>query len=140
MLLGGCFQPTGPILGDWRGNVPSRSVLYDEQVELILDGAPDATAGTYHLVVNRPSTELGVPAHRLDWADRWTRRDVVVGGRHLTQFALANVPEARVGVYTMIDGGLLVPTIDPARPDLSPNATRLALHPVPRSSYGYGRP
>ncbi len=128
------------MLGDWRGQEQSRAVAYQDQVELILDGAPDAQSGTYHLLVTTPGLDTGAPAHWLNWADTWTRGSIASGGRIFTWFHLAHVPDARTTDYLLTPNGALVPVVDPHKPDLSPDAMRLALLPLARTEYGYGRP
>lgn len=137
--LAACVDDAGPVLGDWRGTEPARAIGFADRVELILDGAAGATSGTYHLVVDRPSTQLGVDEGRLDWSDHWSSHPVRSGGATYTLIHLANVPGARNDDYALMADGTLVPVIDPGHPDFSANALRLALRPLPRTAFGYGR-
>ena len=139
-IVAGCADPTGPVVGDWRGYESTRVSYYFAQVELILDGAPGVTAGTYHYV--RTSREnFGADAGRfLSWTDHWTSRPFTTGGRTLTLVHLEHLPNAYLDDYVALPNGVLVPVANPARPDLSAAAMRYAMSPLPRTAYGYGRP
>jgi len=137
-----CQDPTGPVLGDWRGNQPALNSFYQRTTELILDGTPAATTGTYHLIRLTQDPTFGAGSGRfLRWADRWTRETVrdTQGAPH-DGFRLRNAPGAEPSLYVLTADQLLVPVYNEQHPDLSPAARRIALYPLPRTSWGYGRP
>ncbi len=142
VVLAGCAGPTGPVVGDWRGFQPTISSFDNLSTELILDGEPDARAGTYHLVTR--AMEPGLvddPRWNVRWTDQWERRVVQdANGRSYTTIHLHRAPGAQVPDYILTANNLLVPLDNPQHPDLSANALRIALVPLPRSSWGYGRP
>ena len=140
-LLSGCDRPTGPVLGDWHGIESTLAVSYDARIEIILDGPPGATAGTYHYVrLLQIDDGIGPGPRYTSWTDRWTSRPVDVGGTTVPLIHLAHLPDAAIPDYLHLPNDLLLPVPNPARPDLSPHAFRYALQPEPRGTYGFGRP
>ena len=142
VLLAGCADPTGPVVGDWRGYQPAISSFDDLSTELILDGLPGAQSGTYHLITRAEEPGLvDDPRWNVRWTDQWQRR-VVHGadGSSYVTIHLHRAPDAQVPDYLMTAHNLLVPLDNLAHPDLSSNAIRIALVPLPRDSWGYGRP
>lgn len=144
VTVAGCAGPTGPVVGDWRGYPPSIDIGYSHQTELILDGTPDATSGTYHLVTLLQDPNFGAHSgenQNLRWSDRWEKRmQRDAGGNSYVSIHLRHAPGAEPADYILTSRGLLVPLVQAAHPDLSPGALRYALAPLPRSSWGYGRP
>lgn len=139
--LAGCFQPVGPVVGDWRGYQPDISYYYQRSTELILDGPPDANSGTYHLVTRTNQPFFADRADNYRWTDRWEKRLLrTADGRPYLTVHLFHAPGAQDPDYIWTTDGLLVPLIDPTHPDLSPAALRVALRPLPRTAFGYGRP
>ena len=142
LALSGCFAPTGPVVGDWRGEQPSINLSYSIDTELILDGPPGATSGTYHLISRVRDAEFG--GHSLDnvrWTDQWERRTLQdASGRPYPTIHLTRAPGVQRSDYILTSNGLLVPLIETAHPDVSPAALRFALVPLPRTAFGYGRP
>lgn len=141
VLLSGCFQPTGPIVGDWRGSQPAISYYYQRVTELILDGPPDANAGTYHLVTRTMQPFFADRQDNYRWTDTWQKRmrQTATGQPYLT-LHLDHAPGTQDPDYIWTSNNLLVPLIDPSHPDISKDALRVALYPLPRTAYGYGRP
>jgi hypothetical protein len=140
--LAGCFQPTGPIVGDWRGSQQADDPFNYKMTELILDGTPGAMSGQYHLITrlqnqNPQSAREETPL----WSDRWEKRIVrTASGVPYTMIHLDHSPGDQLPDYATTDRNLLVPVADPLHPDLSPAAMRTALYPVPKDAFGYGRP
>ena len=142
VMLAGCADRTGPVVGDWRGYQPSITSFDNLSTELILDGPPEATSGTYHLITRAEDPGLvDDPRWNVRWTDHWERR-VVQGadGHSYVTIHLHEAPDAEVPDYVMTANDLLVPLNNLDHPDLSPNAIRIALVPLPRTSWGYGRP
>ncbi len=140
LALGACAFETGPVVGDWRGIDETISPSYYAHVEVILDGPPGATTGTYHYVRLVQSDVSTPDQHFENWSDRWTSRPISVGGQTLTLIHLDNLLEAHLADFILTRDDLLVPIANPSRPDLSRDALTYALSPVPRGSFGYGRP
>jgi hypothetical protein len=142
-LLAGCATgPTGPVVGDWRGSQPSIVQWYRTVTELILDGSPGAMSGTYHLVINTPglATLSGASSFRR-WSDRWEVRMLKdANGQPYEVVHLFNVPGTQRPDYALTKDNLLIPIYNEAHPDFSEAGRRIALYPLPRTAYGYGRP
>lgn len=140
LSLAGCVDATGPVVGDWRGHEPSAVTSYQTSIEVILDGSPGARSGTYHYDALNQGEDFEGGDRHLAWTDRWTMRPVTIGGQTMQAVHLDRLVGGRIGNYILTPQGSLVPQADPAHPDLSANAYRLALLPVPRDTFGYGRP
>ena len=140
LLLAACDLRTGPVVGDWTGIEETIAQSYYAHLEVILDGTPDATSGTYHYVRLLQIDAGTTGPQELRWTDQWTKRVVIVDGRTLTMIHLDNLPNTHIPDFVLTDADLLVPVSNPSRPDLSRNAFLWALRPVPRGSFGYGRP
>jgi hypothetical protein len=130
------------VLGDWRGSQPSLDPYHSRTVELILDGTPDSVSGTYHLLTLVMTPDLGGQDNQnLRWTDRWEKRVLTDGtGARIITIHLHHAPDTQLSDYLLSSNGLLVPLIHPEHPDLSPEAMRIALVPLPRTAWGYGRP
>lgn len=140
LSLGGCVEATGPVVGDWRGAEQSVEGYYARVTELIIDGTPDAPYGTYHLVSQIPSSGIADDRRSINWSDRWERRVLRDrSGAPYTVFHLDHAPAGHVSDYILLSSGALLPSIDPHRPDLSAGSLRLAMAPLPRTAWGYGR-
>lgn len=142
LALAGCTGTTGPVVGDWRGVQPSLDAFYSVNTELILDGTPDAVGGTYHLVSVVMDPNIGgQDQQNVRWTDRWEKRvRQDAAGRAYPTIHLHNAPGTQPSDYILTANNLLVPLVNAARPDVSGNALRYALVPLPRNTYGYGRP
>ena len=142
LVLSGCAGPTGPIVGDWRGSQPSLDPYHEKTTELILDGTPDAVSGTYHLVTQVMASDLGTQTDQnLRWTDRWEKRTPTdASGTRYVSIHLDHAPGGQLPDYVLTPNNLLVPLVNPAHPDLSATAIRIALVPLPPTAYGYGRP
>lgn len=139
-VLAACADPTGPVVGDWRGQEPSRATIYQTRIEVILDGLPGAKAGTYHYQAESQGDDLGLGDRDLSWTDHWEMRPIAVGGVPMQAVHLAHLAGAHINDFILTPRGVLVPQPNLATPDLSADAYRVALVPVPRDSFGYGRP
>ncbi len=140
LTLGACDLRTGPVVGDWTGVEETITSFYYARLEIILDGTPDATSGTYHYVrLLQQDTGASGP-QELRWTDRWTRHTVNSDGQTLTVIHLENLPNPHIPNFVLTANGLLVPIVHPGHPDLSRQAFIWALRPMPRDSFGYGRP
>ena len=127
-------------MGVWRGQQSTRVVIYPEEVEIILDGAPGARTGIYHYSTTISGTWAEVDERHFEWSNQWEMRPIVIGGVpmrvvHLDRLAGAHTPD-----YILTPDDLLIPLPEPAHPNVSAAGRRVALYPVPRGSYGYGRP
>ena len=142
LAASGCAGPTGPVVGDWRGAQPSIDIAYSIDTELILDGTPDATSGTYHLVSRVRDPNFGSENQDdVRWTDHWEKRTLRdATGRPYPTIHLNRAPGVQRPDYILTSNGLLVPLIEAAHPDVSPAALRFALVPLPRTAFGYGRP
>jgi hypothetical protein len=72
--LAGCAGPIGPVVGDWRGEVPDSST--GQIVELVLDGTQGASSGRYHMSVtteNAGSSGGGTKRRSGIWQREWPR-------------------------------------------------------------------
>ncbi len=127
------------MVGDWRGEDTAQSIGERLEIEVILDGPPGARSGTYHYVSLTQSALTDIGNRRLDWTDRWQMRTVVVNGQPMQFVHLENLVGPRIGDYVLTSNNVLVPQFDLRRIDLSPNALRVSLYPVPRGTFGYGR-
>ena len=140
LTLAACDLQTGPIVGDWTGIEETIAVSYYARIEVILDGPPGATSGTYHYVRLLQIDGGQSGPQELRWTDRWTEHTVVADGRTFSVIHLDRLPNPHIADFVRTADGLLVPVIHPAHPDLSRNAFIWALKPVPRGTFGYGRP
>lgn len=142
IMLAGCAGPTGPVVGDWTGYRMGLEGLDNSSIELILDGEPNATSGTYHLVTR--VLDVGAvddPRWNVRWTDHWERRSLKdAQGQTYDAIHLFKAPNAETPDYMLIANGLLMPVPNIRHPDLSPQAMRYALSPRPRTAWGYGRP
>ena len=140
LALAACDLQTGPVVGDWTGIEETITSLFYARLEVILDGTPDATSGTYHYVRLLQQDADASGLGELRWTDRWTKRTVVADGRTLTIIHLERLPGPHIADFVLTSDGLLVPVIHPSHPDLSRQAFIWALRPIPRDSFGFGRP
>ena len=140
VALAGCDLATGPVIGDWRGVAQTISDYYYARIELILDGPPGATSGEYHYNRLNQQGAAGNGQRYIEWGDRWTSRVITVDGKPATLVHLANLPDASIPNYLLLSDGRLVPEADLNHIDLTRAALRFALAPVPRDTFGYGRP
>ena len=138
LVMAACAGPTGPVFGDWRG-MDTTGMSFDlPEIELVLDGPAEATAGDYHLARQTHELFRSSPPFPA-WDGAWTSRLVMVAGRRLRLVHLERMAYGHVADYVLLEDGRLAPVADPSRPDLS-GAARYALAPVKRGSFGYGRP
>jgi hypothetical protein len=131
--LAACAGPTGPVVGDWRGEVPDSGV--SQVVELVLDGTPDALSGRYEVATTTENTETGGGSGTERWAGVW-RREQAADGRpvfHLLQDLSGSINRYELGT----DNTLRVMGRGD-RADTSLDAARYTLFPVP-PGLGYGR-
>ena len=141
-LLGiaSCFGPVGPIVGDWRDEEPSRAVSLETNIEIILDGLPGATEGTYHYSSLITGEQIDFESREVRWSDRWHMRPITVDGQAMRLVHLDRLVGSNLRDFILTPQNILVPQVNPNRPDLSRNTYLVALYPVPRNTYGYGRP
>ena len=140
LLLAGCDLNPGPIVGDWRGLDSTFSTVYYAHVEIILDGPPGSVSGRYHYV---RLSQLGYeePDGRFtEWTGTWEQRPFAVDGRPTSLIHLDKLEGPFLRDYLLLPDGRLQPIADLRRPDLSRAAQFYALSPVPRGTFGYGRP
>ncbi|MBB2189848.1 hypothetical protein HLH34_07690 [Gluconacetobacter azotocaptans] len=139
--LSGCVGPTGPVYGQWSGYQPDGATGYERNVQLVLDGKPDARGGIYHLraMQMNPMAQLqGAPGGYVD--NRWVLSTVTVNRRTLNRIHLLGMPATQYATYDMLPDRTLVPDIGGESLEASERAAmayRLSVRP--RDSYAYGR-
>ena len=138
--LAACVGPTGTVLGDWHGIEDTYSSFYYARIEIILDGVPAETGGTYHYIRLLQAEADGSGTRYIRWTDRWTSRIVELDGHPVRMFHLHDVPNGYIRDYALLSNGGLLPIATLDHPDLSANAVLFALAPEPRDSFGFGRP
>lgn len=137
--LGGCTNPTGPVFGDWYGFNPLPTPQGNTSIELVLDGSPTATAGTYRLHRQSFWAEDMMFNNAATLDGSWTLREYTVDGKIWRNVFLTG-PELNIAHYVLLPNGYLTPATDQNTPDMGAsgwNCCRLA--PRPRNSFGYGR-
>ena len=137
--LAGCQTvAAGPVLGDWRGRQPTGDGLYPSYVDLVLHGAPGATAGDYDFQANLMAPTLTNMGERnVTWGDRWTLAPAAPGA--LPVLELHDLPSSQIARYALLPNGLLVPLTRSGQPDTSRYSLHYALQPVPRNDRSFGR-
>ncbi|GBQ33533.1 hypothetical protein HLH34_17230 [Gluconacetobacter azotocaptans] len=135
--LGGCFGPTGPIYGQWSGYQPDGALGYERNVRLVLEGTPEARAGTYRMrmtPINPAALLQG--ASSVYYSDHWTLEAGATNGQAWTRLHLAGLPGTQFDTYDMLPDRTLVPHT-PGQPPEAAMPYRLG--PLPPTTYGYGR-
>ena len=139
LALAGCFQPTGPVFGDWSGRQPIVSVNQPSFVDLVLLGLPGTRAGRYQIKSTQTDATLSNSgAHTLRWSNRWTIQPGPTPDAPQI-LILHNLPNSQISRYALLGNGLLVPLGKDGQPDTSNYGLHYALKPVPKSNYSYGR-
>ncbi|MBB2176485.1 hypothetical protein [Gluconacetobacter johannae] len=139
--LSGCVGPTGPVYGQWCGYQPDGVSGFERNVQLVLDGKPNARGGIYHLRVTQmnPMAQLeGAPGGYVD--NRWVLSTVTAHGRTWKRIHLLGMPATQYATYDMLPDRTLVPHMGGESLDASAQAAmayRLSVRP--RDSYAYGR-
>ncbi|MCQ8239822.1 hypothetical protein [Rhizosaccharibacter radicis] len=141
LAAAGCArEPTGPIVGDWRGSQPSIVIWYRTVTELVLKGPPTAMSGTYELANITPGLLAGSGGGYRRWSDRWEVRMLRdADNKPYEVIHLFNAPGIQRPDYALTTDGLLIPVDDVRHPDFSAAARQIALYPLPRTAHGYGR-
>ncbi len=130
--LAACAGPTGPVVGDWRGEVPAGAT--EQVVELVLDGPADAVSGRYQVAITTETT-IGGGAGTERWGGIW-QREQAADGRPV--FHLLDDLAGSIDRYELGADKMLHPMGIGNREDSSPTAGLYALYPVP-PGFGYGR-
>ncbi len=142
VLAAGCVpRPTGPILGDWRGTQPGPWVDEPKIVELVLDGAPDAVAGRYHIAVTLQNTLNGAGSGTTRWQGEWTGDQETIGGRVVHVIRLRHMFDGEIDRYELSADGALRPLNGAAPGGNRYSAAQVApyvLQPLRRDSWNYG--
>ncbi|MCQ8280163.1 hypothetical protein NFI95_17135 [Acetobacteraceae bacterium KSS8] len=139
--LAGCVGPSGPVIGDWRGAEQSIEGYRERVTELIIDGRPGDGSGVYHLISSVPASGIVSDPRDIRWSDRWQKRLLHdPSGAPYTVYHLDHAPPSHLADYVLLSTGALLPVVDPAHPDTRPESLRIALQPLSRTAYGYGRP
>jgi hypothetical protein len=131
--LAACAGPTGPVIGDWRREVPQSAT--EQLVELVLDGTPDAPSGRYHVTMTTESGGVG-RSSGTQWQDGDWHREQAQDGRQV--FHLLNDLPGSIDRYELGADDALYPMGKGNYPDTSPMARLYTLLPVPHGG-GYGR-
>ncbi len=142
LLAAGCVpRPTGPILGDWRGTLPGPYVDEPKIVELVLDGAPDATSGRYHIAITIQNTQTGAGAGTTRWQGDWTGSQQPIDGRSARIIQLHHMVDGETDRYEFAADGTLRPAAGDSGRAHSYSAAQIALYtlqPLRRDSWNYG--
>ncbi|WP_428391221.1 hypothetical protein [Lichenicoccus sp.] len=139
LALDGCFQPTGPVFGDWTGRQPLISINQPSFVDLVLLGLPGAREGQYQIKANQTDATLSNSGARtLRWSNRWTLQPGPTPDAPQL-LVLHNLPNSQISRYVLFGNGVLVPLGKNGQPDTSNYGLQYALKPVPKSNYSYGR-
>lgn len=138
----GCVpRPTGPILGDWRGTQPGPWVDEPKIVELVLDGAPDAVTGRYHVAITVQNTLNGGGSGTMRWQGEWTGGQETIGGRTVHVIELQHMLNGEIDRYELAADGTLRPVTGNSGAARSYSAAQIApytLWPLRRDSWNYG--
>jgi len=142
LVAAGCVpRPTGPILGDWRGTQPGPYVAEPKIVELVLDGAPDAVAGRYHVAITVQNTLIGGGSGTTRWQGEWTGDQEMVGGRSARVIQLRHMLDGEIDRYELAGDDSLRPVNQSARSGHPYSDAQIALYvlqPLRRDSWNYG--
>jgi hypothetical protein len=142
--LGGCFQPTGPVVGDWYGYPPLPAPQAQLSVELVLDGLPTARQGVFRM----HTQTMWMSAAQQNQSDYltggWTAQPVTIDGQTYRRIDLSGLDtgmhhETLISHFIELPNGVLVPATADGKPDLSPGGLAFRLAPRARGSFGYGR-
>jgi hypothetical protein len=132
LAFAGCAsQPNGPVVGAWHGQQPGPDGLVPTSVDLVLEGAPNAQSGTYHIatIVHDPSARSSLENDR--WSGAWERTKRVVNGQALTIIDLHNALSGDISHYALMPNGTLQ-ALDPnGTLGTSALTTSFVLTPVP---------
>lgn len=142
LLAAGCVpRPTGPILGDWRGTPPGPSVEQPKIVELVLEGAPDATSGRYHIAVTVQNMRNGAGAGTTRWQGEWTGSRQTLDGHDARIIDLHDMVGSENNRYELALDGTLRPATGTNRLAATYTQAQVALYslrPLRRDSWNYG--
>ncbi len=130
--LTACAGPVGPVVGDWRGEMPVGAT--EQIVELVLDGAPGDASGRYQVAITT-ETSHGGGAGTERWGGIW-RQEQAADGQPV--FHLLDDLPGSIDRYELGANSVLYPMGTGDRADSSPSAGLYALRPVPPGP-GYGR-
>ena len=142
LLLAGCVpRPTGPILGDWRGNTPGPYPDEPKIVELVLDGASDAVSGHYDIAITVQNIQVGSGTGTTRWQGEWTGSQQTIDGRNARIIRLQHMLGGEIDRYELATDGTLRPATGSNRLAGSYSAAQVApytLWPLRRDSWNYG--
>lgn len=142
LAVAGCVPlPTGPILGDWRGTPPGPSVEQPKIVELVLDGAPDATSDRYHIAITVQNTRNGAGAGTTHWQGDWTGSQQTLDGHSARIIDLHDMVDGQNNRYELASDGSLRPVTGTNSLAATYSPAQVALYtlrPLPRDSWNYG--
>lgn len=142
LLLAGCVpRPTGPILGDWRGTQPGPWVAEPKIVELVLDGAPDAAMGRYHVAITIQNTQKGTGPGTTRWQGEWSGDQETIASRAVHVIRLLHMVDGEIDRYELSSDGALRPLNETVRGGNRYSAAQIALYalqPLRRDSWNYG--
>jgi hypothetical protein len=134
--LTACAGPVGPVVGDWRGEVPDSST--NQIVELVLDGTAGASSGPYEVAITTENTINGGGGGTERWGGTWQREQAADGQ---PVFHLLDDLSGSICRYELGPDAALHPMGRGNRAnyvDTSPAASLYTLFPVPHG-WGYGR-
>lgn len=135
MLLTGltaCSGAQGPVVGDWRGEVPDGATK--QVVDLMLDGLPDAPSGHYRMAITTGTADIGGSRGTQRQDGVWRLERATDGG---LVFHLLDDPAGSTDRYELGADKALHPVGKDNRADPSQEATLYTLLPV-SSGLGYG--
>ena len=128
--LSACTQPSGPLLGEWRGQAPGGSVYAPKSVDVTLSGPPGATAGTYYFTSQENDPTLLAQDGKRQWGGNWVKADRVVNGQAVSTITLQRLLSGEIDVYALEPNGTLRPVDRDGLPDTTPAGSLYVLSPV----------
>ncbi len=128
--LAGCTQPSGPELGEWRGQAPGGSLYSPKTVDVTLSGPPGATSGSYYFTSQENDPTLLSDHGERQWGGHWVKADRVVSGQMVTTITLQRLISGEIDVYALEPNGTLRPVDRNGLPDMTPAGSLYVLSPV----------
>ncbi len=130
-LVAGCDQPTGPLLGEWRGQSPGGSQSVPKTVDVTLDGAPGAMSGAYQFSSQENDPTLLAGHDQRNWSGTWVRTDRVVDGHTIGIYRLQRLLSGEIDTYALEPDGTMRPVDPNGQIDVTPAGSHDTLSPVP---------
>lgn len=122
--------PGAPVYGAWQGSQPGADPLSRNNVDLVLEGTPEASSGRYRIAtaLHDPSARAGQGTTH--WGGTWVRSQRTINGQSLTVLHL-NDALTDISSYALMPDGTLHACDPNGTLDISPVAALYVLYPVP---------